>query len=148
MIKQEQIEALKYMLLGSENGSEFSKKICFLLLDKSQCLSKAVCISITQSDKISKELVDDFNHGNHDMRSSNLKTHLGALMRMTGSDFNFTGHCGDYIDGTFKTGVGDDMDRYSGTIWLSAERYDHNAERIPFDLALINSVPLVSALYA
>jgi hypothetical protein len=45
-ITKKQIAAIKYLLIKSTDASDFTKKICFLLLEKSNFLTKPVSISV------------------------------------------------------------------------------------------------------
>jgi hypothetical protein len=145
MITEKQLQALKYLIIKSKDASDFSKRICFFLLDKSDLLTKPVCTTIIENKEISREQVNDFNHGNHDMRSFGGSTHLHALMGVTGSPFYFSGHCGHYSKG----GLWDTTsDEYSGTIWLSPISYDHHAHKLIFDIKVIDSISLKSEFYS
>lgn len=147
-VSQQQIEALKYLILQSKNADELAKRVLFLLIEKSNGLTEDVSITLWESGDLPREEIASAVR--HTMNSVHGTTHLSELLALSGSNMDFTLHYGHYVDDKFdNTGQmgGDHQLRY--TFWLARGLYDDNGpgKHIPFSLAELRSVELKSALY-
>ncbi len=145
MVTEKQVEAIKYLILHSKKVSGFAKKICLLLLERSELLTKPISISIIELENgYLRSHAEKMYNGIHDMCSPNEDTHLNALMLAAGSDFSFSTHSGSY-DGKGK--LVELSGKTSYTAWLSPTRYDTNAEKIDTELETVRNIALVTKLY-
>jgi len=117
-ISDNQIKALKYLILKSKDAGLETKKICFALIDGSEGLTKSVFFTCNSKDA---------QYGLHDMVSSNGTTHLQEIMKSVGTEMIFSNH-GGYFDaeGIFNSHLKEGED-YTHTLWLSKNRYDKTA---------------------
>lgn len=97
MYTDNQIEALKYLILKSQEANELAKRIMFWLIEKSEGLTKDVCICLNEADgEFSADEIQlaarSFDHAS----SSNSRSHLGAVFRAMNSEFSFHMHYGDF----------------------------------------------------
>ncbi len=161
MITDKQVRALKYLVYKSKYGSDLAKKIFFYLLDKSDNLTKEVCVSLVEG--LSGYNNDEIHNAAFSvdfMKSCNLTTHLNEIFDAMGSGFNFSTHYGDFdpnredifnSDGMF---VGWDRNQVSReglikegmpmryTFWLSEDEFSADANLIPFTRYEIDSIDL------
>ncbi len=153
-MENQQIEALKYLVIKSRDGDDLIKKILFLLIEKSHGLSKEVSISVRETEGLSREELDKAT--NHFMNSDSKTTHLGALMRLMGSGLNFSSHYGHYnnegkVDNTGQFPITEEEGKIPRryTFWLAKELYGRGGmgDHIPFSIQEIRSIELKSSLY-
>jgi hypothetical protein len=136
LVSKEQINALKYLILKSQSSGPETKKVCFALIDASEGLTKPVCFT---------GYSEDITYGVHDMSSSLRNTHLGALMKLIGTNFEFSDHDGYFSKtGEFLTKIHPEEKR-TRTIWLSSKPYDREAEKVTVEQ--VEAVELVDPLY-
>jgi hypothetical protein len=92
-----QIAALKYMIFIAKNGTHLSKRILAILIDKSENLTREVCLTlVAEREGFSGEEIDIAARGMHTMQSSDGTTHINQLMLAMGTDLRFDVHYGDY----------------------------------------------------
>jgi len=133
---QNQINALKYLILVSPDCGQETKKACFALIDASEGLTKPVFFT---------GYSEDITYGVHGMCCSHGKTHLDALMHLMGMEFKFSHHGGYFISpGNFQSKL-KRWKKYTHTIWLSPQTYERQATEIP--LKKVKAVKLVDPLY-
>ncbi|MBT4376285.1 hypothetical protein HOD29_02820 [archaeon] len=142
-ITEQQLKALKYLIIESKDGSNFAKQVAFFLINASENLTKPVCISLIAKDnelELGKE-VKKTAHGFHDFVSGNGTTHLSEIMVAMGTEFDFWNHSGyrKFIPETQGIGY---------TFWLSKERYDHHAELLEVSIEELKKIELKSGLYS
>src|SRR3989344_7416148 len=147
MITDKQIAALKYMIFNAEHGADLSKRVLAFLIDQSERLTKEVCLTlVADRERYTAEEIRNAGHEMGAMSSSNCTTHLAELLRVTGSELNFSYHYGDFdptraedkfnCDGQFAGHMESQVVhpglvrkgmplRY--TFWLSKENYSRQA---------------------
>lgn len=145
-----QISALKYMIFNTKDGVDLSKRILAFLIDKSEGLTKEVCVSLVKDrEGYTEEEISDAGYGVSAMESCNCNTHIHALMCLMGSELQFSFHYGDYdprrvgdpfnTDGQFAGSkaafVPDERLLLEGlplryTFWLSKESYSRSVELV------------------
>lgn len=131
-----QMKQLAYLISVSKDINKPAKRVVLWLLYKTDRLTKPVCLCMNE--KVCGKLAENVSFGVHDMSSCNGTTHLGSLVKLTGSKFVFWHHCGVYSKG------GKYDPRGGGcTIWISPNSYDDKAEQVVLDLKAINNVKLV-----
>ena len=97
MITDKQIAALKYMIFNAEHGADLSKRVLAFLIDQSERLTKEVCLTlVADRERYTAEEIRNAGHEMGAMSSSNCTTHLAELLRVTGSELNFSYHYGDF----------------------------------------------------
>lgn len=168
MVTRKQIAALKYMIFASKNGIPLSKQILSLLIDRSQKLTKDVCLSLVEGRE--GYVADEISAAAHSvgaMRGSNCTTHLGALCHLMGVKFTFSVHYGDF-DPTRKGDPFNNSGQFSGlpaktvrdpklarkgmpmryTFWLAKKAYSRQAELIETNREELEKIDLKkSGLY-
>lgn len=96
MVTKKQIAALKYMIFVSRNDNELSKRILAFLIDKSEKLTKEVCITlVADREGYTASEIENAAHAIGGMNSSSGTTHLHALLCLMGGKFSFSHHYGD-----------------------------------------------------
>ncbi len=148
MVTKKQIAALKYMIFNSKNGTPLTKQILALLIDRSEKLTKDVCLSLVEDPQgYTAEKIEEAAHGLDAMISGNCITHLDALCYLMGSKLGFSVHYGDFdptrdgdpfdVSGMFpgfpNNKVSDPKLTLEGlpmryTFWLARKYYSRNAE--------------------
>lgn len=168
MITKTQIAALKYLIFEAENGTELSKRILAFLIDRSEGLTREVCLTLVEDrEGYTGEEIDSAARGVGGMISCNCTTHLGALASLSGSELCFSVHYGDFDPkrsgdkfssaGIFA-GVPLDMVRHPSlaqeglpkryTFWLAKEYYSNTAELVTTTRADLDLIDLnKSGLY-
>jgi hypothetical protein len=168
-LQEEQIAALKYLIFRAKNGNcDLSKRILTLLIDKSERLTKDVCISLVDNrEGYSGEEIENAAVGIDNMLSSLGTTHLDQILHAMNSAFSFRFHYGDYDssrqddpfnnDGQFPGWPKDKVQaeglvlegmptRY--TFWLSRVPYSRVAEAITISREELDQVDITkSGLY-
>jgi hypothetical protein len=97
MITQKQIAALKYLIFNAKNGTELSKRILAFLIDRSEGLTREVCLTLIEDrEGYTKKEIDSAARGVGGMISCNCTTHLSALASLSGSELCFSSHYGDF----------------------------------------------------
>ncbi len=150
MITQKRIAALRYLIFASTNGNDLSKRILALLIDRSEGLTKEVCLTLTADrDGLSADEIDSATHGIDFMLSSNGKTHLHEILSAMGSELSPSVHYGDF-DPTRTGDAFSSAGQFEGypssvvhdpellrenmplryTIWLSKEPYSRQANLV------------------
>jgi hypothetical protein len=159
MVTTKQIAALKYLVAASKHGNDTAKRVIWFLIDKSNRLSKEVCVTLTQGQEgYSAEEIDEIVRTLHGITSCNGTTHLNEIFKVTGTDFVFDLHYGHFgSDGSFDTSgmfpgapthmvldpkltILNQPRRY--TFWLSKKMYSKSAERIPVTRKEIKAIDL------
>ncbi len=84
-VSDRQIQFLEYLIWKSRDAGDLAKKCLILLIRKSEGLTKRVVLVLDPD--VDREKQREISIGFHDMNSSGLTTHAGALFRLTGSDF-------------------------------------------------------------
>ncbi len=137
---------MEYLIIKSKDSSEFLKQVCLLLIDRSVLLSKAVCIELSEP-RLFKDLIQMGARGIHDMHSSQLSTHLDAVMNAMCTNFHFSHHVGHYDEEGKFLSHNSGAYKFAYTIWLSSKTRDHSAEKIRYDYETIKLIDLVPKLY-
>ena len=97
MVTEKQIAALKYMIFIAKNGTDLSKQVLAFLIDRSEDLTKEVCLTlVADREGYTADKINAAAHGVGGMLSSNGTTHLHQLLYVMGSDLNFDFHYGDF----------------------------------------------------
>lgn len=166
MVTPKQIEALKYLVAKSKDGSDLAKRVIFFLIDQSQGLTEEVSISFIQDrGGFTREELSSVAHAVGSFTSSNGSTHLHALMSLMGAELNFSlhyGHCDELgafsAEGMFgerpKNAPGHENDRKMPcryTFWLSKNDYGHDGQARPVTpptLEELMAIKLTSDLYS
>lgn len=132
------IKALKYLIGVSPDATNFTKRLCFWLIDQSSQITQSVCVSIPSSsdDTYAKQA----GYCIHNMVSSAWATHLNDIMAAIGTDFIFSSHSGIYNENGVRV-----LGGY--TIWLSPKHFDHQAKRIEFDPKTIHDIKLANIVF-
>jgi len=147
-----QIAALKYLIFNAKQVDVLSKQILGFLIDKSEGLTKEVCITLTEDKEgYSAREIDEAMSGISNMESCNGWTHIDQIMILFGSDFRFSLHYGDFDPnrvgnefdnsgqfsnmGLDRSQVTSDKVLVRGmplryTFWLAKERYSRKANFI------------------
>lgn len=138
-VSQEQIEALKYLILNLDGDDEV-KKVIFALIDASKCLTRPVAYTTS-----SPELIDKISR----FINSGKGVRLRGLMELIGANFNpdsdyqsqknyavtpnsawrFSKHDGYLSQGKFIVEMLPGCDN-TRTFWLSFHSYDADATEI------------------
>lgn len=135
-----QIEALKYLIIKAKDGNDLLKKIFFVLLAKSEGLTKEVFLTLEEGPDISRETIIDTSRNL--IRSSGGTTHLDELMALMGSELHFSLHFGHYVDG--KPNKDGSSMRYT---FLLSKQMQAGGEQLFVSLDELNAVELTSSLY-
>lgn len=164
MPSQDQINALKYFIALSPDGSKEAKRTLLFLLDASDGLTREVCVCIVDGESgFNTNYVASLTNYMH---SSGGSTHLGELMRLMGTEWGFNYHYGDFDpirkEDSFNTAGQFEDPAKSGyplryTFWLTdctdmENWYSRNATLVPvtreeLDAIDINPSTLLVALY-
>jgi len=133
----EQIEELERFIAKSPDAGFFARKAMIWMLQKSEGMTKVVCLSFNPSQHTLAKLVAD---GIHNMRSAQGITYITKFMRNLGAPMTFSFTAGHY------TGREDDYDpRSEGfTVWIAEEGSKVPIERLEVDLNEIWEVELPS----
>jgi hypothetical protein len=132
MVNDKQIAALKYLIQKSNDSDELTKKICFLLIERSESLSKSVVISITESAEYSSLQIKQVSEGISGMNNPHGTTNLRHILKAMDAQCVFSAHCN----------LDDANDRYCIHIWLSPQYHDIEAEKVAFTVKEIELVAL------
>lgn len=85
------------MIFKAKDGTDLSKKILALLIDRSERLTKEVCLTlVADREGYNAEEIDSAAHGLGAMQSCNCSTHLDQLLHLMGSGLQFECHYGDF----------------------------------------------------
>jgi hypothetical protein len=163
-MKSKQIKALKYLLLNSRDAkSIITRKLLLFLIDKSNELTRDVCITLWETDsgfsaKEIRKIQGEFNS----MCSGNRTTHVTEILVAMGSNFCFSDSYGDF-DPTRRPDPFDNSVQFSGstsspkkhveakpfraTFWLSKKRYTRNSKFLKVDRELLEKIEAKSGLY-
>lgn len=136
----QQIEALKYLIIKAKDGNDLLKKIFFVLLAKSEGLTKEVFLTLEEGPDISRETIIDTSRNL--IRSSGGTTHLDELMALMGSELHFSLHFGHYVDG--KPNKDGSSMRYT---FLLSKQMQAGGEQLFVSLDELNAIELTSSLY-
>lgn len=97
MITGEQINTLKYLIIIARNGNDLSKRILIFLINQSEALTKEVCLTLVENrEGYTADEIREAAVGIDAMKGSSYTTHLNELIRLTGSEFRFDLHYGDF----------------------------------------------------
>jgi hypothetical protein len=93
---ENQIAALKYLILASKSSTILAKKVAFFLIDQSERLTQEVCISLIDGmDGYDASIVSEATRI-ESLTSCNGDAHIHQVMRAMGSDHCFSIHYGDF----------------------------------------------------
>lgn len=138
-VSEEQINALKYLILNL-NGSDEAKKIVFALIDASERLTKPVAYTASTHELVGK--VSSFIHSDKGINLRRIIKLLGVSFN-TDSDressrnvtvnpnnvWHFSDHDGYFSEGEYKVAMRPG-EEHTVTFWLSFHSYDHKAIEI------------------
>ena len=147
MFTSKQIAALRYLIFNAKNGTELSKRVLAFLIESSNGLTKAVCLSlVADREGYTADEINTAGRGVDSMERCNGTTHLDEILQAMGSKLVFSVHYGDFnparatdpfnTDGQFA-GWGEHLVTDPGlvregmplryTFWLSEEPYSRKA---------------------
>jgi hypothetical protein len=150
MLTKKQIAALKFMIFEAKDGTPLTKQILSLLIDRSQELTKDVCLSLVDGrEGYGADEINVAAHGVGAMTSGNGTTYLDELCVLMGAQLGFSVHYGDF-DPTRSEDQFDTSGMFPGaplktvsdprlvregmpmryTFWLSKKNYSRQAELI------------------
>lgn len=96
MFTAKQIAALKYVIFHSQDGDNLLKRILAFLIDRSENLTKEIClVLVADREGYTGEEIDAAAHRLHGMQSANGTTHLDQILHVMGADLCFSCHYGD-----------------------------------------------------
>lgn len=152
-ISAQQIKALKYLISITKDGAVLSKRLVMLLLDRSEGLTKEVCITLQDSrEGYTADEITEAARGFDALTSSTGVTFFDQIICAAGSEFRIGMHYGDF-DPTRKEKPFSNAGQFSGmpssmlgknfdpeivregmplryTFWLSKENYSRKASLV------------------
>lgn len=166
MVSAEQIAKLKYLIARSKDGGLLVKQIMYFLLDKSEQLTKEVCVTLSH---------DRYGYRGHEIFKSaedlsnicagNGTTYFDEILMVTGSGFRFDSECGyfdhkgEFINGGDHDYLANIQDQHPKifeasypsicnvryTFWLSQEPCSRKAQRFNECRAGLQAIDISSA---
>lgn len=159
MTTKRQIAALKYLISAAKDGNPRVKQIMYFLIDRSERLTKEVCVTLTQDcEGFTGNEIDRDARKMSSLASRNCSTHIDQIMIALGTKFRFCVHYGNFgNDGKFDTsGMFPGMSknlvldekltilnapmRY--TYWLASDYYSKTAKTIPVTRAELDAIDI------
>lgn len=90
MATQEQVAALKYLIVKSKDAEESAKRLLIWMINHSRRLTKRVYVDINcERGKISTQKARSIINGVDAIKSGNGNTHLNEIMKAMGSQLGF-----------------------------------------------------------
>ena len=97
MFTTRQIAGLRYMIFNAKAGTDLSKRILAFLIDRSEELTKEVCLTLVENrEGYTADEISAAAYGVGAMQSSCRTTHLDELLCVMGSELCFSVHYGDF----------------------------------------------------
>lgn len=166
-VTAEQMLALKYLVNASKHASEMTKRICYLLFDKSENLSREVCLVLREGvGGFTSEEVSEVGRNFGVLGSSNCDIHLPEILRAMGSSLTNSNHYGhrtstDFnADGIFagfparlvlsareRPGIVAEGKSMRYTFWLAEDMYSRSATIVRATKRNLMAVDLDAHLY-
>ena len=146
-ITEEQFDGIKYFIILSNRGvGKLARRLLMYLMDKSEMLTKPVCVTITENEEISAEEIKAINSDIGSLSAVGAGTMINELIRLTGSKFEFSRHFGYMNETGFhhenQFSFNPESDKMNYTFWLSPTDNDRDAHQLPFDLNEIKATKL------
>lgn len=150
MATPKQIAALKFLIFHAKTKSNLVKQLLAFLLDKSEGLTKEVCVTLKQDvSEFSKAEIRNCGFGLHLLLSEHGGVHLHEIMVATGSGFTFSCHYGHIENGVFRTeGQFPSQPEHPKntplryTFWLAKEQYSKTAANMAVTRAELAKIDL------